>query len=52
MEQITRDELVRKIEAAREELNRSINEKRKYEEILEHSVYLDSLIEQYIVAGF
>ena len=52
MEQITREELVGKIEAAREKLNQSINEKRKYEEILRNSVYLDSLIEQYIVAGY
>lgn len=52
MEQITREELVREIEAAREKLNQSINERKKYDEILSDSVYLDSLIEQYIVAGY
>ncbi len=52
MEQITREELVRKIEAAREKLNQSINERKEYDEILKNSVYLDSLIEQYIVAGY
>lgn len=52
MEQMTREELVRKIESAREELNQSINQKKKYDEILRNSVYLDTLIEQYIVAGY
>ncbi len=52
MEQITREELVRKIESAREKLDQSINARDQYDEILKKSVYLDSLIEQYIVAGY
>lgn len=40
------------IENARQILNRSIDEKEKYEEIYKYSIQLDSLIEQYIVAGF
>ena len=52
MEKLTRDELIAKIESARKELNQSIDEKRRYEEIYQDSVRLDELIEQYIVAGF
>lgn len=52
MAEVTREELVRKIESAREELNRSIDEGRKYEEIYQASISLDVLIEQYIVAGY
>ncbi len=52
MEQFTREKLIREIESARKKLNRSIDEKRKYEEIYQDSVRLDALIEQYIVAGY
>ena len=47
-----REELIQKIEAARETLNDSIDSKQQYEKIYENSVRLDSLIEQYIVAGY
>ncbi len=52
MDKPTREELVQSIESAREKLNRSIDERRKYEEIYQNSVELDALIEQYIVSGF
>lgn len=48
----SKEELIQKIEAARQVLNQSIDEKRKYEEVYENSVKLDLLIEQYIVAGY
>jgi hypothetical protein len=48
----SKEELIQKIEAARLILNRSIDEKRQYEEVYQNSVKLDSLIEQYIVAGY
>lgn len=48
----SREELIRKIEAARETLNKSIDNKVQYEEIYRNSVALDQLIEQYIVAGY
>ncbi|MCI8516286.1 MAG: Spo0E family sporulation regulatory protein-aspartic acid phosphatase [Hungatella sp.] len=47
-----KEELVKKIESARVVLNKSIDEKRRYEEIYKNSVDLDSLIEQYIEAGY
>lgn len=48
----SREELVQKIEAARKILNDSIDNGQQYEEIYSNSVKLDSLIEQYIVAGY
>lgn len=48
----SREELIQKIEAARTILDASIDEKRQYEEVYQNSVQLDSLIEQYIVAGY
>lgn len=47
-----RDELVVRIENARKRLNDSIDAKEDYEVIYKHSVELDRLIEQYIVAGY
>ena len=47
-----KEELIQKIEAARAILNKSIDEKRQYEEVYRNSVELDLLIEQYIVAGY
>lgn len=49
---MSKEELMDDIEQARRILNRSIDEKEKYEEIYKYSIQLDSLIEQYIVAGF
>ena len=48
----SKEELIERIEAARVVLNKSIDERRAYEEIYEKSVALDSLIEQYIDAGY
>lgn len=48
----SREELIEKIEEARKVLNDSIDEKKQYEEVYNNSVELDSLIEQYIVAGY
>ena len=48
----SREELIRKIEAARKRLNESIDNKVQYEEIYNNSLKLDHLIEQYIVAGY
>jgi len=48
----SKDELVRKIEAARLVLDKSIDEKYAYEEIYQNSVALDHLIEQYIESGY
>lgn len=45
-------ELVERIEAARTVLNESIDNKLPYEEIYENSIKLDTLIEQYIEAGY
>lgn len=47
-----KNELIEKIESAREILNASIDEGRDYEQIYQNSIELDHLIEQYIVAGF
>lgn len=49
---IRKDELINKIEYARQILNNSIDSRERYEDIYEKSVKLDLLIEQYIVAGF
>ncbi|MCI8453957.1 MAG: Spo0E family sporulation regulatory protein-aspartic acid phosphatase [Lachnospiraceae bacterium] len=45
-----KDQLVTKIEEARGKLNRSIDNKEDYDTIYQHSILLDTLIEQYIVA--
>jgi len=50
--EIRKEELVEKIEHARERLNRSIDGKESYEMVYRYSVELDQLINQYIVAGF
>lgn len=47
-----KEELIGKIEEARDVLNKSIDQKHVYEEIYENSVALDALIEQYIEAGY
>ncbi len=49
---MTREELIARIEETRRQLDRSIEQKENYEVIYRHSVELDVLIEQYIVAGF
>lgn len=48
----SKEELVKKIEEARLILNKSIDERHKYEEVYKNSVELDSLIEQYIAEGY
>lgn len=48
----TKEELIQKIESARMILNKSIDEKKQYDEVYQNSVALDRLIEQYIVAGY
>lgn len=48
----SKEELVQKIELARKVLNKSIDEKKEYDEVYQNSVVLDLLIEQYIVAGY
>lgn len=48
----SKEELIQKIEAARQILNQSIDEKKQYEEVYENSVKLDLLIEQYMVEGY
>lgn len=49
---ISKEELVMRIEEARQRLNLSIDTKENYEIIYKNSVELDLLIEQYIVAGY
>lgn len=49
---ISKEELVIKIETARERLNKSIDAKQRYDEIYQNSIELDKLIELYIVSGF
>lgn len=49
---ISKEELVKKIEYARQKLNDSINKHEEYAEVYRYSIELDRLIEQYIVAGF
>ncbi|MDO5417467.1 MAG: Spo0E family sporulation regulatory protein-aspartic acid phosphatase [Lachnospiraceae bacterium] len=49
---LSRNELVEKIESARIVLNASIDEGRDYEQIYQNSVELDQWIAQYIAAGF
>jgi len=48
----SKEELIQKIEEARRILNDSIDNKKQYDEIYDNSVKLDSLIEQYIAAGY
>lgn len=47
-----KEELIKRIEYARQILNQSIDAREQYDVIYEKSVNLDVLIEQYIVAGF
>lgn len=47
-----KEELIIMIEAAREKLNKSIDKEEDSSTIYERSVELDSLIEQYIAAGY
>ena len=49
---VSKNELIEKIESARKLLNASIDKGEDYEEIYRRSVELDGLIEQYIAAGF
>ena len=49
---LEKQRLIEKIEAARQKLNDSIDMKKDYDTIYQHSVELDHLIEQYIVAGY
>ncbi|HIQ73465.1 MAG TPA: Spo0E family sporulation regulatory protein-aspartic acid phosphatase [Candidatus Cottocaccamicrobium excrementipullorum] len=49
---VSKNELIEKIETARVRLNASIDAGEDYEEIYRRSVELDGLIEQYIVSGF
>ncbi len=48
----SKDELITRIEEARERLNRSIDREEDSDTIYERSVELDRLIEQYIAAGY
>ncbi|MCI8607768.1 MAG: Spo0E family sporulation regulatory protein-aspartic acid phosphatase [Hungatella sp.] len=48
----SKDELVKKIEAARLVLDKSIDERQDYEEVYQNSVKLDRLIEEYIDSGY
>lgn len=47
-----REELVIKIESAREQLNKSIDKRDEYKVIYQHSVELDELLNQYVVSGY
>jgi len=49
---ISKEELVNKIEVAREKLNTCIDKRDDYKKIYETSIELDELIELYIVSGF
>ncbi|MBS6644246.1 MAG: Spo0E family sporulation regulatory protein-aspartic acid phosphatase [Clostridiaceae bacterium] len=49
---VSKEELITKIEEARQRLNNSIDSKKEYEIIYKNSVELDLLIEQYMVAGY
>ena len=52
MKNLSKKELIEQIESARKVLNTSIDEGEDYQQIYQYSVELDSLIEQYIIAGF
>ena len=49
---ISKEELIYKIEEARDKLNRSIDTEQGSSTVYKRSVELDQLIEQYIVAGY
>ncbi len=49
---ISKEELIYKIEEARDKLNRSIDTEQDSGTVNKRSVELDQLIEQYIVAGY
>ena len=49
---ISKEELICKIEEARDKLNRSIDTEQDSGTVYKRSVELDQLIEQYIVAGY
>ena len=49
---ISKEELIYKIEEARDKLNRSIDTEQDSSTVYKRSVELDQLIEQYIVAGW
>lgn len=46
-----KEELVERIEAARERLNHSIDEKEAYQTIYKYSTELDELLNQYMVVS-
>lgn len=47
-----KEELVEKIEKAREKLNHSIDKGEEYSHIYKNSIELDELLNQYMVAGY
>lgn len=49
---ISKEELVQKIETAREKLNRSIENGEEYKAVYQYSVELDHLIEAYLLAKY
>lgn len=49
---ISKEELVIRIETARQNLNQSIDAEIQYDEIYKNSIELDHLIELYIASGF
>lgn len=49
---ISKEKLMDEIEMARKILDKSFDEKEDSKEIYKYSIQLDSLIEQYIDAGF
>ena len=48
----SREELVQKIEAAREKLNRSVETGEEYKAVYQYSVELDHLIELYLSSEY
>ena len=49
---VSKNELIEKIESARKVVNASIDKGEDCEEVYRRSVEVDGLIEQYIVSGF
>lgn len=49
---ISKEELVQKIEAAREKLNRSVETGKEYKAVYQYSVELDHLIELYLSSEY
>lgn len=49
---ISKEELVQKIETAREKLNRSMETGEEYKTVYQYSVELDYLIEAYLLAEY